>query len=196
MSTDNILPNGDITTQWSVFGSATYHYERIDEITPVLTDGLLARGTANANDIEQFNFATTDIGGEIVTQIEVKIYHDSNWYIGSGNIGYVDLYIGDWQAQKTLSEPWTSTWETFTWSGLSASQSDLDGMQVKITAGNLQQSTNCVTVYDQIIVYSMYAIVTYEIGKWPHKIQGVVSVNIGKINGVPIEQIGKINGVA
>lgn len=162
MTTGNILPEGDITTEWNVIGSGTYHYERIDETTPIITDGIMAQGSAYANKTDQFDMGLQDIKDGVITQVDVKLYHTSLWSLGSGDIGYVNLYIdGSWQGQKTISEQASTAWETFTWSGLSVRQQAWGDIEVKVTSGNLQTSSNCVTVHDHIYLYSMYATITY-----------------------------------
>lgn len=193
MATANLNPNGDITVQWIQIGGSTYHFQEIDEGTvPVTTDHVYVQGVGDVGKIESFNMQSTTVG--TVTQIEVKVYTYS-YLVGGSSLGTVDIYLGSWKGTKQIINTNAVTqWTTYTWSGLSGSQAQLDALQVKFVAGDLETNSNCVTVHDYVFIYTMYVIVTYTTG-YEHDFMGVPAANIGSVSGVPVVNIASIKGV-
>ncbi|MFW9969342.1 MAG: hypothetical protein ACFFDF_04015, partial [Candidatus Odinarchaeota archaeon] len=122
---DIILPDGDTTTQWEP-STAGNHYVLINETTPDINNYIFTSSNATSSIIDQFTMNSFDISEGSVTQIQVKVY-GSEIDISST----VDVYLGSWLGSKQLDMSSTSQWYTYMWSGLSASQTDLQNMEIK-----------------------------------------------------------------
>ena len=190
-----ILPDADITTEWAVVPTPGTHYTAVDEYVVNTADWVWCAGGSNQG-TETFGFPDTINDVDEVTQIVVNVHYS---FINAdespaGSIT-IDVYLGGWLGTKTFTKP-HGGWEAFTWAGLSASQADLNGLQVKFYAAGLGAGKY---IPDSCQVHAVNVDVTYTAtggpAGWGHKVKGVLPANIGKINGVLTANIGKVNGV-
>ena len=188
-----ILPNADITSNWTPIPVGT-HYTTVDEYVVNTADYVYA--ISYPQGIETFGFPDTIDDVDEVTQIVVNVYYSTvdadEAPTGSCTI---DVYLGGWLGTKSFTKPKAGGWQAFTWAGLSGSQADLDGLQVKFNAVGLGSGKY---LGDVVSVHAVNVDVTYTPtagGGWGHKVNGVLPANIGKINGVLTANIGKVNGV-
>lgn len=196
MPSGDIVPNADILAEWSNTGGT--HESCIDEgLPPTLGDMISCSGSGSNGDIDNFNMETIDIAGGTISSIEVKIYHESWMPVCSCVPFTVDINLGGWQGSKNYTTTEVLAWESQTWAGLAGSQADLNALQVKITAGNLQTADNCVTVHDTIWLYTVIVEVTWVAAPvgYGHDFMGVPAANIGSVSGVPTANIASIKGV-
>ena len=196
MAEEELLPDADVSIQWGETPDAADHYTCVDENVGSLNinDWIwVTGGMGNLTDILGFPDTIDDV--DEVTSIEVNVYYGSMDAdeSPSGKVT-VDINLGGWQGSKDMSKPHAAGWEAFTWTSLSGSQSDLDGLQVKFYSDGLGSGKY---IGDSYQVYAVYIDVTYTPteGVWTHKFIGVANASIGKINGVSIANIGKVNGV-
>jgi len=194
MGSGSVVPNADITTEWLNTGGT--HESCIDEgLPPILTDMISCQGSSNNGAIDSFNMGTLDVDGGTITSIEVRVYHETWTPICACVPFNIDINFGGWQGSKNYTTNESLGWESKTWAGLTGNQGDLDGLQVKITAGNLQTSSNCVTVHDTIWLYTLIVVITWSPpAGYGHKVLGVLPANIGKVLGVLRVNVGKVIG--
>jgi len=149
-----IRPDADKTTNWSVTGAAT-HYGAVDDdvIQPTAGDTSDYIHTNASSTIDEIYFSSI-LGVSNVSRIKVWLYaKESNTSAANCD---VDVYCGALLGSKSTA--WTTSWAwySYEWTGLSKSQSDLDGLYIKLTSGN-----NLAGAYIQSIA-AIYIEVTYE----------------------------------
>ena len=184
--------------QWD--GTGSPNHEQIDEGDPENeADSLYAAGSASDNVIDIYGLPNTIEDVDEVTQIEVLVWYSSLECDGtpSGNLATIDIDLGGYQGGKTLEQDWLAGvdgWKTLTWAGLSGSQADLDGLEVKLSVGTLNDGK---FIHDTFTIWSIYLKITYTAAAagWAHKFLGVPAANIAKVNGVAIANIASIKGV-
>lgn len=199
MATELLL-NSTEQEQWSSTPVAVNH-TTIDEGDPQNEADFVQATAASCNRIDIYGLPDTIDDVDEVTQIVVNVYYvayDAD-ESPAGSVGNVDIDLGGYQGAKTLIKPYASGvsgWKVLTWAGLSGSQADLDGLEIKLSVGTLNAGKY---IGDFYTIYSMYIEVTYTPtggpAGWGHKINSVLNANIGKINGVLKANIGKVNGV-
>jgi hypothetical protein len=120
-----VYPDGDVSAEWapSVGGS---HYALIDEVTLDTSDYIFTSSLTSGNVSDEFNMGYLDVQGGTVSQVQVKVYGNETDVNSS-----INLFCGSWLGVKQLDMGSSSGWKTFTWTGLSASQTDLDNMKIK-----------------------------------------------------------------
>ncbi|KKK78190.1 hypothetical protein LCGC14_2846050, partial [marine sediment metagenome] len=130
----------------------TSHYALLNEFvyepsTPDTTSGYIftSSKTQGSSIIDEFYMNSTNISGGNVTQIQIKVYGNE-----SSLDSTVDVYLGSWLGAKQLDMGSTSVWNTYTWSGLSLSQTDLDGMQIKFTSVIPQKGAPIYSNFDNV----------------------------------------------
>ncbi|KKN53508.1 hypothetical protein LCGC14_0601690, partial [marine sediment metagenome] len=124
-------PDGDIISQWN--GTSlphnTFLSENVDEpAEPELSSYIFTSSRASGtNQIDEFSMDYLDINSGTVTEISIKIYGSEAPSIDST----VNIYIaGAWETAQQLDMT-TADWYTYTWTGLSYTQGQLDNMRVK-----------------------------------------------------------------
>ena len=151
MPTEILRPDGDISTPWN---TATPHYSLINEEVeePELGDlYILGADDDDDNEIEEFTMDDPIATFNTCTQVDIKI----RALIDSSEDMYVNIRIGStWLTSKPAGLSGIGTWVTITWSGLSASQSDINDLRVRFISPTLAKN-------DNIEVNTMYAVITY-----------------------------------
>jgi len=195
MAEGELYPNATPTANWGLVGAPTHH-EAIDEdrASPNTGDYIFANDVMGGTDI--FDFANTIDDVDEITAIEVNLYYVSaNADENPGGGVTVDINLGGWQGTKNISKPHLLAWEAFTWAGLSGSQADLDGLQVRIIESGFGPGKY---IPDICNIYTMVIDVTYTAtgpAGYQHKFLGIPSAKIGKVCGIPTANVGKIKGV-
>jgi hypothetical protein len=189
-----IYPNGTVQQQWNTTGTPSH--AEIDEDPPDAGDHVHANGSASDNKIDIYSFPDTIDDVDEVTQIVVRVYlYSIDADVSpSADVGYIDIDLGGYQGQKTLNKPHNGL-QTLTWAGLSGSQADMDGFELKLGVGTLNDGKY---MDDSYTIYCIHVDVTYTpvaAGGWGHKFNGVAGASIGKISGVAIANVGKVKGV-
>ena len=192
MATGNIVPNGDVLNQWTAHSPEVppNAHHNIDEgpghDANNITGGNLP---GDDNEVEVFNFTTIADIGE-VTQVVVWVYgrHGITYPGGSPE---VNLYIGGWLGEDELTPLFTTSdgWHSKTYSGLSKTQADLDGLQVQIRA-DVGENKN------DNIVFTIYCAITYTVaGYTAGNPLGVAIATVASVMGVAKADIASIKGV-
>lgn len=188
MATGIVRPNSP-TVIYEWLGGGSTDWQQIDDDVEDPADGddvEIAADKDDDGDIEVWNF-TSILSVDEVTQIVVKV---RNRRVDAPISASVDINLGGWIGAQGFSPQLIEQWHTFTFSGLSGSQANLDGLQVKITLGGMGDN-------NYFYVDVVYCIITYsELSGWGHKFNDVAPANIAKINGVSIQNILKINDLA
>lgn len=150
-----IDPNGDGTTTCTPTPAGT-HYTTVDEAihspsTPDVAD--LITCSENQNDFFQMG-TISDISS--ATQVDVLAYYKN----GNSNMRWeVELWNSaetlQYDTTKTLTVTTTDTWGTVSFTGLTLTQADLDGLKVKFK--NIKISGDSASSQ----IYAHYASVTY-----------------------------------
>jgi len=151
-----IRPKADKTTQWQTAGAGGGHWDRInsDVIQPTAGD------TSNyvfvdENDDGKYDYIdfSSIIGIKNVSRIKVWLY--AKKVNSPGNV-VVDVYAGGWLGGKTDHSFTTSyAWYSYEWTGLSKTQSDLDGLYLKYAVITMNSG-------EEIYIATAYIEVTYE----------------------------------
>ena len=173
-ATGNIFPNGDIGTNTGtrVGGClATSYFDCFDEgTTPNLTDYVeLADGNQTNSNM------TTLSAVQTVTSMDVLVHHEETRANMTLSVTLVNSAGGVIAGPTALTNRAAPTWDTATFSGLSLTQADLDGVRVRLscarTAGGPAR---------QCRAYTMYSTVTFD---------PVINLTVGTVgsqNGVVI----------
>ena len=189
MATFEIVPNGDVTTEWGVIPPG-FHYNAINEdhTSPDDDDGISAVNIGgDDNDIDGFNFEDSPVSINEATRVVVWTRGD----IIGDTTPEIDLYVGSWQGYEECVLPvydnagWTSNTFDGSWS-----EAEIDALQIRYRA-------DCPVEKTGNNIYTVYIVVTYIplVSGWSHKIQGIANANIAKISGVAKANIAKVNGV-
>lgn len=158
-STGYLDPDGDDTTEWDET-TGTDHYTEIDEINGdqdnLDEDDYI--GNAPEPDVTDEDIFDMETLSDVDDVTSIKIYVYAGTEEASGPYLDADLYLGSWQGEKEVydSSGYASQWWSVEWTGLSASQSDLDAMKVKLISG-----TDAPFPGPSNYVYAMYAEITY-----------------------------------
>ncbi|KKM99168.1 hypothetical protein LCGC14_1150580, partial [marine sediment metagenome] len=147
-----VRPDGDITSQWNV-SEQFDHYSLLNEIiteptTPDTNNGYIFTSSQyqGTTIIDEFSMETTDISGGSVTQITIKVFGNETDFDST-----VDVYCGgSWLGAKQLDMGSTPGWYTYTWSGLSLSQTDLDDMKIKFESIVPEAGSPIIEGYDYV----------------------------------------------
>ncbi|KKK72009.1 hypothetical protein LCGC14_2908200, partial [marine sediment metagenome] len=127
-----VRPDGDIASQWDGTSSPhnTFLSENIEDPNiPDINSYIFTSSFAPTSFItDEFTMSYLDINvGGIVTDITIEVYGSETIAIDST----VNIYIaGAWLTAKPL-EMTIPNWYTYTWTGLSYTQGDLDNMQIE-----------------------------------------------------------------
>lgn len=132
-TTGYCYPNGDAAQAWSHTGAAGW--SEIDEAGEPNWDDRIYADSNDDGKVDTYDMTTlTDVIS--ISQIQVKIH--GYMYNGATDDLRVNVYCGGWLGEKSDNIPVYPTldWDDdkFIWSGLSLTQADLNGLQVKITA--------------------------------------------------------------
>lgn len=190
MTVEDIIPNADTSPNEWLAGTPQHHDSVDEHPSPPTTGGDsigAAQSTGNEGDREEFGY-TTIIGDFEVTQLKLFAYCH---YINGGNIdGYV-VIGGDTLGYASFVPTATYSWKSITWTGLSYTKAELDGIISMVTANGITTKGFVVEIATMYIEVTFTAI---SLG-YPHKVMGVEVVNIGKVLGVETTDIGKVLGV-
>ena len=157
--TATLVPDGDLTTGWD-HSTGTSHYTEIDEGIGSADDDatkIYTRAVKTAR-IDKFNLTTASDILEC-TEITVKVRIKTTSSFGQVEVDVKLLKANDTQIGNTwtISDA-TDSWanKENTWSGLSFSQSDIDGIRVELTkCGDFTYTNAHVSVLNVVIIYSV-----------------------------------------
>lgn len=189
MATANIQPNGDSSVQWTLIGAAT-HAGAVneDEGSPSTAENIGATNPMGMDGyVDDFHMETV---GSVSSVSQIQVYAYGSGGATYGGDASVDLYDGSsWQGYHSLSFfAGSNSWKSYTFTGLSMTQTDLDNCRVRFRA-DVSVSKSSVTIH------CVYAVVTYTgTGGYGNNFNGVASANIGKISGVATADIDKVKG--
>ncbi|KKM90173.1 hypothetical protein LCGC14_1241290, partial [marine sediment metagenome] len=119
-----IRPNADILSQWEDSHTES-HSNLINETTLNTSRYVYTSSIASVNITDSFLMDTFNINSGNVTQIQIKVYGKE---IDIESI--INVSAGSWSGLQPLDMGTTPAWKTYTWSELSLSQSDLDGITI------------------------------------------------------------------
>lgn len=185
MPTGIVRPNANYVNQWALWSGSGDAWERVDDNIEQPTAGggdAVHADDDDDNDIEEFDM-TTLTGVVTVTAITAWVYANTLTVQPT-----IDVYLGGYLGAKTCT--WAvETWTSYTWSGLSGTQAQLDAIRVKFVSAVHDKITNH-------LLDCVYLVITYTVPSgYSHKFCGVLPANIGKISGVATANIGKVKGV-
>lgn len=173
---DYVDPNGDGSVAWSVTPSGT-HYSTLDEATrqpstPTTSDYI----SQSASDFDVDFLQMSSISSvSSVSQIDIWIYYNG----GSNGLISAALFAADESTQYGSTQDYakssSNTWGYVTFSGLSLTQGQLDGLRVRLSSVKSGGGPTA-TVY----IYAMYGHVTYT------ESSGTLTVDIVDGGGTPI----------
>ncbi|KKK53629.1 hypothetical protein LCGC14_3092870, partial [marine sediment metagenome] len=123
-NTTIIRPNGDVTSEWES-SHAGSHSLLINETTIDANDFIYTSSLASANNTDEFYMSSFDTISGIITQLQIVINGEEVDVSSS-----IDVYCGSWLGEKQLEMSGVGNY-TYTWSGLSLTQTDLDNMKIK-----------------------------------------------------------------
>lgn len=188
MTTGDIIPNADSSVAWSVTPAGA-HEAVIDEskASPSMADAILATQIGGYHGaVDDFHTSTLSPITN-VTQIQVYAYGIT---LDGGAL--VDLYNGSgWEGYQDIGIPTSTGWCSYTFTGLSMNQTNLNNCRVRFQASvSVSKAT--------VNIGCVYAIVTYTYTPpgYGHDVNGVPAANIGSVNGVPTANILSVNGVS
>ncbi len=126
-----VRPDGDVTTEWETSGGSNHWdllNDAVEEPTAPSTssDFIYTVSTGSGNVTDEFNMGYLDVQSGTVNQVQVKVYGNETIIDST-----INLYCGSWLGAKQLDLGTSPGWHTFTWTGLSATQTDLDNMKIK-----------------------------------------------------------------
>ncbi|KKL99748.1 hypothetical protein LCGC14_1811320, partial [marine sediment metagenome] len=124
-ATGIIRPNGDVSAQWEASAGGS-HYVLIDEATLDINDFIYTSSNAPSTITDEFYLGFLDIISGIVTEIQIKVYGNETPIDST-----VNVYSGGWLGAQQLNLAINPGWKTYTWTGLSLSQADLDGARIR-----------------------------------------------------------------
>ncbi|MFX1487565.1 MAG: PKD domain-containing protein, partial [Promethearchaeota archaeon] len=149
-----LRPNGDVTTEWSPEGD---HWDRINESYP---DGVKIN-TDDDEESDEWEFTSFTLPNDyVVTSIKIKFYGKSSGIV-MPIYGLVQYRIGtgSYSSSQATGFSTSYSWQTYTWSGLSLTQSDLDDLRVRCLSEKVPpQQGGDGTLY----IDTAYIKVTYE----------------------------------
>ncbi len=188
MATYEIVPQSDVTAQWTSTG--TPHADEIneDKDTPVQADNIQALDSDD-NDIDDFNMTTDTISVNIISA-EVFMY----FIQAPANVFEVDFYDGSsWQGYQLLAEDHLIAWSSRTFAGLNMNQTAVNNCRVRFRAGVIGKgfgpliATVYVVLDDGVSVGGPTGI---------EKVYGIDSSAIAKKYGTNWSDIAKIYGIS
>lgn len=187
MATGIVRPNANYINQWQLFGGAGAAWERVGENIEQPTagdDATVQADDDDDNDIEEYQMGTLT-GVLTITSITV-------WVFGTTltNQPTINVYLGAYLGSKNCTWGLPANWTSYTWSGLSGTQAQLDAMRIKFVSPVHDKVTSCT-------LDCVYAVITYTEppSGWEHKFLGLPGASIGKISGLPIAKVGKVKGL-
>ncbi|KKM12631.1 hypothetical protein LCGC14_1719880, partial [marine sediment metagenome] len=125
IQTNNIIrPDGDITTEWES-SHVGNHFSFINETNLNMSDYIYTSSIASNNITDEFSMGTFDINSGSITQIQVEIYGNEIDIAST-----IEVSAGTWSDIIELNMGTTPSLNTYSWSGLDLSQSDLDVMTI------------------------------------------------------------------
>ncbi|MHA2031369.1 MAG: hypothetical protein ACW99Q_18490, partial [Candidatus Kariarchaeaceae archaeon] len=130
MEDSNIVrPNGDYTTaQWE--GSHGGDHADLVNEDPLDTDYYIYTSSSTSGSVsDDFNMETFSIQSGNVTSIIVKVFGNETAIDST-----INVYCNGWLGSKPLNMESGQGWYSYTWSGLTKSQSDLDDMRVEVSS--------------------------------------------------------------
>ncbi len=130
-----VLPNEDIVSQWNA-SAPVDHYSLLNEEVeesnaPETNSGFIFTSSMFQGSyiVDELNMSTFSVQDGNVTEISIKIYGNETTIDST-----VDVYCGSWLGEKQLDMSSSPGWNTYTWSGLSLPQTDLDGMKIRFNS--------------------------------------------------------------
>lgn len=147
MANQTLLPDADVTTNWTTFGAGTAHWDRIDEDVSGTPDDTNGVETTTLTNDDRWGFQNTPANTNLVSVVDVSVRcgitdASSNAYIAvslyhSGNPG---TQVGATQNIVVADLPdnnGTLGNVTKQWSGLSLTKAQADGLQVRVVFNNV-----------------------------------------------------------
>lgn len=154
-ATGTIRPNGDSVTQWTSTG--TNHYDQINEIVTQPTAGNTSNNVNNggsSSNVDRFQMQSIS-NITSVSAITVWVYAYST---RSNSSMSVDLYYdGATQQTGAVSLGTSYNWYSATFTGLTLSQSQLDGLEVIITGDAGGRTYYVATLYADV-TYTIFTV--------------------------------------
>lgn len=190
MSTAIVRPNEDVDLTWTFALSPAYGV--VDDAVEQPSAGDESALSCNKNDdgLEEVLGFTTVADVDEATQIVVWM----NGKVGNASVQpSVRIKLGaSWQDSQACSFGTSYGWVSHTFGSLSASQSDIDSLQVGITAPNPMADGE--TVYIDVL----YAVVTYSeaVSTGIATINGVAKVSVKTVKGLAVASMKTWNGIA
>lgn len=123
-------PNGDSSITWDESPDTTTHWSCLAETGDFPTNKFIYTATANEVEILDMNTITLPTNTN-VSEIEVWINGKNKC---SNNDAQVNVYAGAWLGTKTFEFGSSTGWTHQHWTGLSITQAQLDGLQIKYTS--------------------------------------------------------------
>jgi hypothetical protein len=189
MATATLRPNEDIAIGWGVGATYTAIAEVVNQ--PSAGDGTIIACSKNDGGKEDiFGFGTVS-GIDVCTQVVVWTYALRGSTEPPINHTFAIKLGSSWQATTSLNFGTSYAWKSYTFSDLSASQSDIDGLQIKFTPGTMTSSDETMSID------TVYAVITYsEIVSSILKVSGVAQASVSKVSSTALASIKAISGVS
>ena len=151
-----IRPNDDKTTQWNRQPASGTHASKIDSDVVQPAAGnittWIAAGAGQSAGVDEIYFSSI-LGVSNVSAVKVWLYAEE--FLGTEGNVVVDVYLGALLGSKNVAWTTDPAWYSYSWTGLTKSQANLDGIYVKFTAPAMSG-------VDGVFVYTAYIEVTYE----------------------------------
>ena len=149
-------PNGNIQNDWGLSD-----YSRIDEEVenPDPGDGVSNSHSGHYESVTDIFDMTTISDAEAIVGITINLYCECFVHrlgIARISVSYRFGNDGSWSTSKSVSSPFSMAWKSFTWEGLSVSNSQLENLQIRLV-GYIDASG----LGGAVIVDAMYAEVSY-----------------------------------
>ncbi|KKN32875.1 hypothetical protein LCGC14_0809430, partial [marine sediment metagenome] len=141
---DIIRPDGDVAIEWEA-SHVENHFSLINETTLNISEYIFTSSIASSNITDEFSLSTFNINGGSITQIQIKVYGEEILINST-----IKVTAGAWSGLRQLNMGSTPGWNAYTWSGLSLSQSDLDGMTVLIESEPPPESPPSYNYFDYV----------------------------------------------
>ncbi|MFW9872559.1 MAG: hypothetical protein ACFFG0_05600, partial [Candidatus Thorarchaeota archaeon] len=182
--TDDINPDGDITTEWNPTPAGN-HFSTIDEgSTPNTADYILSNSGPYPDDTDTFTMETIDMTGYDSAGVVDQVYQIKCWVYARSTSGSVaSLKITGNKTGMTTKEIelFGTGWYYCTWNGLSLDQADLDDLEITLYAYACILKIQVYTMYCKVYFYgdASNAVLTVENITTP----AIYTNNMGAVTG-------------
>jgi len=153
LETGNILPNEDITKQWTPLSDVD-HYKNIDETSATLNT--MDLNYTNVSDlIDSFKMSTIDMTGYDSAGVVDQVYQITVYYhIIAGTTSSKIIISGNKTGlTETICAATPYGWHSLTWSGLSLDQADLNDLQITLKSYIILSGIQLYAMYCKIDFY-------------------------------------------